>query len=133
MSLKIGDTSPDFEIDTTEGRIKFHDWVGDGWAVIFSHPKDFTPVCTTELGYMAGLKPEFEKRNCKVIGLSIGQSIIMKWAKISKLLPAMHRTIRSLAIASLKWLNYSACCPPTLAIVPKDAHRSTMQQYEACS
>ncbi len=71
MPLRIGDEIPDFTAETTEGSISFHDWIGDGWAVLFSHPKDFTPVCTTELGYMAGLKPEFEKRNCKVIGLSI--------------------------------------------------------------
>ncbi|MDH3380936.1 MAG: peroxiredoxin [Gammaproteobacteria bacterium] len=71
MPLRIGDDAPDFTAETTEGTIEFHDWIGDGWAVLFSHPKNFTPVCTTELGYMAGLKPEFDKRNCKIIGLSI--------------------------------------------------------------
>ncbi len=82
MTLRINDTAPNFTAETTEGSIEFHDWIGDGWAVLFSHPKDFTPVCTTELGTVAGLKPEFEKRNCKVLGISVdGVNDHMRWSK----------------------------------------------------
>jgi alkyl hydroperoxide reductase subunit AhpC len=82
MTLVLGDTAPDFEADSTEGRIHFHDWIGDSWAVLFSHPKDFTPVCTTELGYMAKIKPEFDRRGVKIIGLSVDPSGDHKrWAR----------------------------------------------------
>ena len=82
MPLRLNDEAPNFTTETTEGTINFHDWIGDGWAILFSHPKDFTPVCTTELGYMAGLKSEFDKRDCKIIGLSVdGVSDHEAWSK----------------------------------------------------
>jgi alkyl hydroperoxide reductase subunit AhpC len=82
MALRIGDEAPNFTAETTQGKVEFHEWIGDGWAILFSHPKDFTPVCTTELGYMAKLKPEFAKRGCKVIGLSIDPvTDHERWAK----------------------------------------------------
>jgi alkyl hydroperoxide reductase subunit AhpC len=82
MSLRINDVAPDFTAETTAGPISFHQWIGDGWVVLFSHPKDFTPVCTTELGYMARIKPEFDKRNCKILGISVdGVSNHQKWSR----------------------------------------------------
>src|SRR5262245_60907994 len=82
MALRINSEAPNFTADTTQGQIEFHKWIGDGWAILFSHPKDFTPVCTTELGYMAGLTPEFQKRNCKIIGISVDSlDDHRKWSK----------------------------------------------------
>jgi len=82
MALRINSEAPDFTAESTQGTIEFHKWIGDGWAILFSHPKDFTPVCTTELGYMAGLKPEFDKRNCKILGLSVDPvTDHQKWSK----------------------------------------------------
>jgi thioredoxin-dependent peroxiredoxin len=82
MSLRIDSEAPNFTAETTQGSINFHEWIGNGWAILFSHPKDFTPVCTTELGYMAGLQPEFDKRNCKIIGLSVDPvGTHSRWAK----------------------------------------------------
>jgi alkyl hydroperoxide reductase subunit AhpC len=95
MSLRINDTAPDFAADTTEGRIRFHEWIGDGWAVLFSHPKDFTPVCTTELGYMARIKPEFDKRGVKILGISVDPVDDHKrWAdsKLPKTRPLFRRS-----------------------------------------
>lgn len=82
MTIRIGDEAPDFTVESTEGTLHFHEWIGDQWAILFSHPKDFTPVCTTELGYMAGLKPEFDKRNTKIVGLSVDPvGNHQRWAK----------------------------------------------------
>ena len=82
MTLSINSEAPDFTAETTHGVLRFHEWIGNGWAILFSHPKDFTPVCTTELGYMAGLKPEFDKRNCKIVGLSVDPvGNHSRWAK----------------------------------------------------
>jgi len=104
MPLRLGDEAPDFTAETTQGKIRFHEWIGNGWAILFSHPKDFTPVCTTELGYMARLQPEFEKRNTKIIGLSVDSvDDHKKWAK------DIEETQGSK-------LNYPLIGDPTLAI-----------------
>src|SRR6266850_1326452 len=98
MALRINSEAPNFTAETTQGRITFHDWIGSGWAILFSHPKDFTPVCTTELGYMAGLKPEFDKRNCKILGLSVDPvADHERWSKDIQD-AAGHATVRSVFI-----------------------------------
>ena len=105
MTLRINDVAPDFSADTTDGRIDFHDWIGDGWAVLFSHPKDFTPVCTTELGAVAALKPEFEQRNTKVLGISVDAvSDHERWSK-------------DIEVSQGHAVNYPLVGDPTLEIV----------------
>ena len=105
MSLRINDEAPDFTATTTEGNIQFHDWIGTSWVVLFSHPKDFTPVCTTELGAVAGLKPEFDKRNCKIIGISVdGVSDHVAWSK-------------DIELSQGNAINYPLIGDPTLEIV----------------
>ena len=105
MTLRINDEAPDFTADTTAGKIQFHKWLGTSWAVLFSHPKDFTPVCTTELGYLAGLEPEFAKRNCKILGISVdGVSNHDKWSK-------------DIETSQGHAVNYPLIGDPTLAVV----------------
>ena len=107
MTLRINDIAPDFDADTTEGPISFHDWIGDGWAILFSHPKDFTPVCTTELGAMAGLRDEFAKRGCKVLGISVdGVSDHRAWSK-------------DIEASQGHALNYPLVGDPTLEVVKR--------------
>src|SRR5262245_28222488 len=108
MTLALNDTAPDFEAETTQGRIRFHAWLGDSWAVLFSHPKDFTPICTTELGYLARIKPEFDARNVKIIGLSVDPvDNHAKWAARRR---ARHPTTRSSAIPIYRSPSSTACC-----------------------
>lgn len=105
MALRINDIAPDFMADTTQGKIKFHDWIGSGWAILFSHPKDFTPVCTTELGHLASLKQEFERRNCKILGISVdGVSDHERWSK-------------DIEKSQGHAVNYPLIGDPTLAVV----------------
>jgi alkyl hydroperoxide reductase subunit AhpC len=110
MALRLGDTAPDFTAETTKGTINFHEWLGDSWGVLFSHPKDFTPVCTTELGYMASLKPEFEKRNVKVMGLSVDPVENHKrWSE--DIADATGHSPNYPMIGDTD-LSYTGCCPP---------------------
>ena len=122
MTLQLGDTAPDFEAETTEGPISFHDWVGDSWAVLFSHPKDFTPVCTTELGYMANIKPEFDRRNVKIIGLSVDPvEKHERWAADIEETQGQRPTTRSSVTPTSTCQSFTACfrqAPPG----PRPAH-----------
>src|SRR5262249_10163929 len=119
MSIRINDTAPDFEADTTQGKIKFHDWLGNSWGILFSHPKDFTPVCTTELGYMARLKPEFDKRNTKILGLSVDPvGNHEKWAKDIEETQGAKVTYPMVGDPELKLPKASDMLPPTPQTLP---------------
>ena len=122
MALTIGDTAPDFEAETTEGPISFHDWIGDGWAVLFSHPRDFTPVCTTELGYMASIKPEFDKRNTKIIGLSVDPvDNHEKWAEDIAETQGTAPNYPMIADTDYNVAKPTGCFPPTPRAIPPSA------------
>ena len=125
MTLQIGDIAPDFAAETTEGRIKFHDWLGAGWAVLFSHPKDFTPVCTTELGYMAKIKPEFDRRGVKIIGLSVDPvDRHANWAADIKETQGAPTT--DPGDTNFQCRSSTACCRPPCRAIP-EAHPGRYQ------
>src|ERR1700745_2017290 len=125
MALAINDTAPDFEAQTTEGKIKFHDWIGNSWAVLFSHPKDFTPVCTTELGYMAKIKPEFEKRGVKIIGLSVDP--------VAKHLGWSEAITQTPGAPTSRSRSCTACCRPACRATRPSAPRPTTRRSATCS
>jgi thioredoxin-dependent peroxiredoxin len=134
MPLRIGDEVPDFTAETTEGTINFHDWIGDGWAILFSHPKDFTPVCTTELGYMARLKPEFEKRNCKIIGLSIDSVEDHKaWSKDIEETQGSAVNYPMIGDTNLEVAKLFDMIHPNARGNAKDAPPRTTRPYDQCS
>ena len=134
VSIRINDTAPDFEADTTEGRIQFHDWIGDGWAVLFSHPKDFTPVCTTELGYMAKIKPEFDKRGVKILGISVDPvEDHHRWVKDIEETQGTAPNYPMIGDTELRSRSSTTCCRPAPARPPPAARRPTTPRCATCS
>ena len=127
MALRINDKAPDFEAETTQGRIKFHEWIGDSYAILFSHPKDFTPVCTTELGYLAKLEPEFKKRNVKVIGLSVDPvADHERWRGDIKEVTGGDVQYPMIGDSPIRWVrcpNASAAASPTVSVSIKSRSR----------
>ena len=124
MALRINDTAPDFTAQTTQGPIDFHKWIGDKWAILFSHPKDFTPVCTTELGYMAKIEPEFTKRNVKLIGLSVDPSEVhARWLDDIEETQGAKVNYPIIADTTSRFPNSTTCCRPRSPARPKAAPR----------
>ena len=133
MTLQIGDTAPDFEAQTTEGPVRFHDWIGDSWAVLFSHPKDFTPVCTTELGYMAKIQPEFNKRNVKIIGLSVDRvDDHAKWADDIKETQGLAPNYPMIGDTDLLISKLYGSCRPARRVMRAGARRRTTRRSATC-
>ena len=134
MALHLGDTAPDFQAETTEGPISFHDWLGDSWAVLFSHPKDFTPVCTTELGYMASIEPEFAKRSMKIIGLSVDPLDKHEdWAKDIEETQGTAPNYPIISDADFRSRRPTGCCPPTSPATPPIAPPPTTRRCATSS
>ena len=134
MTLQIGATAPDFEAETTEGPIHFHDWIGDSWAVLFSHPKNFTPVCTTELGYMASIKPEFDRRNVKIIGLSVDSvDDNADWAKDIEETQGTAPNYPIIGDADFKVAKLYEMLPADARAMPRTARRPTTRPSATCS
>jgi len=133
MTLAINDTAPDFEAETTEGKIRFHEWIGDKWAVMFSHPKDFTPVCTTELGYMAKIKPEFDKRGVKIIGLSVDPvDRHAGWAADIKETQGFAPNYPMIADVDFNVAKLYGMLPGAVSGRPDQAHRSRQPNRAQC-
>ena len=134
MTMKLGDSAPDFHAQTTEGTIDFHDYIGDSWAVLFSHPKDFTPVCTTELGTMAKLKPEFDRRGVKVLGLSVDPVDKHEaWADDIEATQGAAPTTRSSATPTTSSRSSTGCSPPRWTATPPPERRPTTRPSATCS
>ena len=134
MPLTIGDTAPDFEAQTSEGPIHFYDWLGDSWGVLFSHPKDFTPICTTELGYMAKIKPEFDQRGVKIIGLSVDSTgDHERWAADIAETQGTAPNYPLIADATSTWPSCTGCCRPTSRATRSRARPRTTRPCGTCS